>query len=111
MYHAKHTGRDRCCPAHTVALDAPMPNTGTYAVGATAQDTITDGLVAALGAHDPTTGEHSDRMTDLTERLMGNLGGTDEMTQLAGVAARLHDIGKNRRRPRHPHEKCPAHQR
>ncbi len=94
MYHAKHTGRDRCCAAHKVALDAHLPNTETYTVGAAAQSTITNGLVAALGAHDPTTGEHSDRMTDLTERLMNGLGGTTEMTRLAGEAARLHDIGK-----------------
>lgn len=94
MYHAKVSGRDRCCRASEVGLHVPTPNTDIYTVRTDINTQIANALAVALSAHDDETGDHCLRMMMLTEEIVRGMGHSPHEAKLAGVAARLHDIGK-----------------
>jgi HD-GYP domain-containing protein (c-di-GMP phosphodiesterase class II) len=55
---------------------------------------IVDVLAGTLGLRDGSTGDHSDRVVDLAQRIGDKLGLERRELRDLGFAARLHDIGK-----------------
>jgi diguanylate cyclase (GGDEF)-like protein len=94
MYAAKNGGRDRVCTAAAIGICPDIPKPGPMSLYTIAHNPVVDVLAAALAARDGYTGEHGERLMELAETLALRLGRSEEEARLAGIAARLHDIGK-----------------
>lgn len=98
MYLSKRMGRDRVSAARYIT--AAMSNLTTHAYTAQASsaylavDDLAAALATALAARDGGTGEHADRLIHMTEVVIREMGHDEQDAHFAGVAARLHDIGK-----------------
>ncbi len=94
MYEAKLRGRNQLVVAnpqgaHALALPVDHVDDGRLP-----QTPIVEALLVALETRDGVTGSHAHRVTRLAELVVHDMGYNFEAVRMAGLAARLHDIGK-----------------
>ena len=91
MYAAKENGRDRVCGVADVASTSQV---SSLCVREISQNPVVEALVSALSARDGSTGEHGERLVVMAEKLALQMNRSQDEARMAGIAARLHDIGK-----------------
>jgi diguanylate cyclase (GGDEF)-like protein/putative nucleotidyltransferase with HDIG domain len=94
LYRAKAGGKNRVelyraelPDVHELRTSAPTPDLAARLAAA-------EGLAHAVGARDPYTGGHSQRVAELAERIARRLGLDEEQADLIRLAGGLHDLGK-----------------
>jgi diguanylate cyclase (GGDEF)-like protein len=94
MYVGKQLGRNQAIAASDHAAAALVADKASFTREEQSLVGAVEALAAVVNARDSYTGEHSEHVSSLAQRVALELGCDANEIQTIGLAARLHDIGK-----------------